>query len=82
MLREWLAHHIGQHGQAAAVGHAHNKLFHAQLRAALDDLFQPGSATRRLQGQTALCPHSVGREIARTFRLGQALQDVRLAQRA
>ena len=37
---EGLGHHIGQHIQAAAVGHAKDDFLDAQLPAALDDLLK------------------------------------------
>ena len=35
-----LAHHLGQHVEAAAVGHAEHDLLHAERAAALDDLLE------------------------------------------
>ncbi len=35
-----LAHHLGEHVEAAAMGHAEHDLAHAQIAAALDDLLQ------------------------------------------
>ena len=37
-----LAHHLSQHIEAAAMGHAQHDLLHAQRAAALDDLLQRG----------------------------------------
>src|SRR6266478_9823906 len=35
-----LAHHLGQHVEAAAMRHAHHDFLHAEIAAALDDLFE------------------------------------------
>jgi hypothetical protein len=35
-----LAHHLGQHVEAAAMGHAEHDVLHAQIAAALDDLLE------------------------------------------
>jgi hypothetical protein len=38
-----LAHHLGQYVEAAAMGHAQHDLLHAEIAAALDDLFERGN---------------------------------------
>ncbi len=51
-----LAHHLGEHVQPAAMGHAEDDLLQAELAAALDDLLQRRNrSTRRRRGRTAWC---------------------------
>ena len=38
-----LRHHVGEHVETAAVGHAHRDFPHAQMAAALDDLLERGN---------------------------------------
>ncbi len=75
-----LAHHLGQHIEPAAVGHAKDDLLEPHIAAALDDLLQS-----RDQRFTAIQAESLGAlvldvdELLETFRLDQLLQDRLLA---
>ncbi len=75
-----LAHDVGQHVQAAAVGHAENDLFEPFLAAALDDLLE-----RRDQRFAAVETEALGAlvldvdELLEPFGLDQLLQDRLLA---
>src|SRR3954454_7038294 len=77
-----LAHDVGEHIQATAMGHAHHNLFHAQLTAALDDLLQRRNhrfATVEPEALGAEEPH--GAEFLEAFRLDQLVEDGALALR-
>src|SRR5437879_9105262 len=71
-----LAHHLGQHVEAAAMRHAQNDLLHAEIAAALDDLLQ-----RRDQRFSAVEAKALGAgelevaEFLKTFGLDQLVQD-------
>ena len=71
-----LAHHLGQHVEAAAMRHADHDFLHAEIAAALDDLFQ-----RRDQRFGAVEPEALGAgefeiaEFLETFGLDQLHQD-------
>src|ERR1700694_4546265 len=71
-----LAHHLGQHVEAAAMRHADHDLLHAEIAAALDDLLQ-----RRNQRFAAVQPEALGAgefeiaEFLETFGLDQVHQD-------
>src|SRR6187399_4076 len=71
-----LAHHLGQHVEAAAMRHADDDLLHAEIAAALDDLLQ-----RRDQRFTAVEPEAIGAgefevaEFLETFGFNQLAQD-------
>ena len=68
-----LAHHIDQHVEAAAMGHAHHDLADAQLAAALDDLFQRREWwLPRRPGRNAWCRQNGWRRISRSLRLRSA----------
>ena len=75
-----LAHHGGEHVQAAAVGHAQHDLVDAQRTAALDDLLQ-----RRNHGLAAIQTKALGagealvQEAFEAFGLDQLGQDGQLA---
>ena len=68
-----LAHHIDQHVQAAAMGHAQHDLLHAQLAAALDDLFQRrDGGFAAVQAETLGADEAVGGEFLEAFALRSA----------
>ena len=75
-----LRHHLGQHVEAAAVGHAEDDFLQPHIAAALDDLLQ-----RRDQRFTAVEAKPLGAlvldvdELLEAFRLDQLLQDRLLA---
>ena len=75
-----LAHHGGEHVQAAAVGHAQNDFIDTQIAAALDDLFQ-----RRDHGLAAVQSEPLGagetlvQEAFEALGLDQLVQDGDLA---
>ncbi len=77
---ERLAHHVGEHVQAAAMRHADHQLFHAELAAALDHLLE-----RRDQRFAAIEAEALGAGVALVAEflehlgIGQALQDRALA---
>ncbi len=67
-----LGHHVGQHVEAAAVGHAHHDLLHAELAAALDDLLE-----RRNHQLAAVETEALG---AGVLDVGEPLEGLRLDQ--
>ncbi len=75
-----LAHHLGQHVEATAVGHADHDFLHAEIAAALDDLLE-----RRDQRLTAVETEPLGAgvldvdELLEALGLDQLLQDGALA---
>ena len=75
-----LAHHVGEHVEAAAMRHADDDFFDAERAAALDDLLQ-----RRDHRLAAVEPEALGaeesqaREFLETFGLDQLVQDRLLA---
>ncbi len=75
-----LAHHVGQHVEPAAMRHADDQLFHAELAAALDDLFERGD-----QRFAAIDAEAFGAGVALVAKalehlgIGQALEDRALA---
>jgi len=76
-----LAHDVGQHIEAAAVGHAHGDLLHAHLATALDDLLQGGNDRFRALQAEALCAGVLGmEELFESLRLDQLGQDGFLAE--
>ena len=69
-----LAHHIDQHVQAAAMGHAQHDLLHAELAAALDDLFQRrDGGFAAVQAEALGADEAVGRRISRSLRASISL---------
>ena len=77
-----LAHHIDQHVQAAAMGHAEHHFVHAKLAAALDDLFQRrDGGLAAVQAETLGADKAVGGEFLEAFRLDQLVEDGLLAFR-
>ncbi len=75
-----LAHDIGEHVEAAAMGHADHDLLHAELAAALDDLLERGNDRFRAVEAEALGARvlHVG-ELLEVFRLDQLVEDGALA---
>ena len=77
-----LGHHLGQHVEPAAMGHAEHDLLHAERAAALDDLLE-----RRDQRFAAVEAEALGAlvldvdELLEAFGLDQLLQDRLLAFR-
>ena len=75
-----LAHHLREHVQPPAVGHAHDDLLHAERAAALDDLLE-----RRDHRFAAVEAEALGAgefqvgEFLEAFRLDQLLEDGALA---
>ena len=75
-----LAHHLGQHVQAAAMGHAEHDLLHAEIAAALDDLLE-----RRNQRLAAVEAEALGagvahvEELLEAFGLDELVEDGALA---
>ena len=75
-----LAHDVGEHVEAAAMGHADDDLLHAELAAALDDLLQ-----RRNHRFAAVEPEALGAEEAQrcefleAFGFDQLVEDRLLA---
>jgi hypothetical protein len=75
-----LGQHLRQHVEAAAMGHAEHDLLHAEIAAALDDLFE-----RRDQRLAAVEAEALGAgvfdvdELLETFRLDQLVEDRALA---
>ena len=75
-----LAHHLGEHVQAAAMGHAEHDLLHAEIAAALDDLLE-----RRDQRLAAVEAEALGagvadiQELLEAFRLDELVEDRALA---
>src|SRR6202162_6683374 len=71
-----LAHHLCQHIEAAAMRHADDDFLHAEIAAALDDLFQ-----RRDQRFSAVEAESLGAgefqiaEFLKTFGFDQLVED-------
>jgi hypothetical protein len=63
-----LAHHVGQHRQAAPVRHAEHDFLHAQRAAALDDLLQ-----RRDQAFAAIKAEALGAHVLDVQELLEAL---------
>ena len=77
-----LAHHIDQHVEAAAMGHAQHDLADPQLTAALDDLFQRGNGGfGAVQTETLGADEAVGGELLEAFGLDQLVEDSLLAFR-
>jgi hypothetical protein len=64
-----LAHHLRQHVEAAAMGHAEHDLLHAEIAAALDDLLQ-----RRDQRLAAVEAEALGARVADVEELLEALR--------
>src|SRR5215813_3209307 len=75
-----LAHHLGQHVEAAAMRHADHDLLHTEIAAALDDLLE-----RRDQRLAAVEAEALGAgeldvaEFLEAFRLDQLVEDRALA---
>jgi hypothetical protein len=75
-----LAHHLRQHVEAAAMGHAEHDLLHAEVAAALDDLLQ-----RRDQRLAAIEAEALGarvlevEELLEALRLDELVEDRALA---
>ena len=75
-----LAHHLGQHVEAAAMGHAEHDLLHAEIAAALDDLLE-----RRDERLAAVEAEALGagifqvQELLEAFGLDQLVEDGALA---
>ena len=73
---ERLAHHVGEHVQASAMGHADDDVAHAESAAALDDLLH-----RRNQGFPAVEAETLGagvldvKEFLEFFRMHQLVED-------
>ena len=67
-----LLHHVGEHVEPPAVGHADDDLFDAELAAALDDLLQ-----RRYHGFRAVDAEALG---ASVLHLAELLERLRLDQ--
>ena len=71
-----LAHHLGQHVEAAAMRHAHHDFLYPEIAAALDDLFERGD-----QRFGAIEPEALGAgeldvaEFLKAFGLDQLVQD-------
>ena len=75
-----LAHHIDQHVEAAAMGHAQHDLLHAELAAALDDLFQRrNGGFAAIQAETLGADEAVGGEFLEAFAFDQLVEDRLLA---
>ena len=75
-----LAHHIDQHIQAAAMGHAQHDFLHAQLAAALDDLLQRrNGGFAAIQAEALGADKTVGGEFLEAFGLDQLVEDRLLA---
>ena len=71
-----LAHHLAQHVEAAAMGHAKSDLFQAKLTAALDDLFKRRNHRLRAVEAEALGPWIFDvEEILETLGLGEFAED-------
>ena len=71
-----LAHHIDQYVEAAAMGHAHHDLTHAQLAAALDDLFQRrNSGFAAIQTEALGADETGGSKLLEAFGLDQLVED-------
>src|SRR5690606_38994484 len=76
----WLGHHLREHVQAAAMGHAEHDLLEAELAAALDDLLQ-----RRDKRLATVEAEALGAlvldvdELLEAFGLDQLVQDRLLA---
>src|SRR6185503_16549703 len=76
----WLAHHLRQHVEPAAMGHADDDFLHAQRAAALDDLLQ-----RRDHRLAAIEAEALGAgelqiaELLEAFGLDQLVEDRALA---
>ncbi len=77
-----LAHHRGQHVQAAPVRHADDDLVHAQRAAALDDLLQRRDhGFRAVQAEALGAGEALVQEALEAFALDQLLEDGDLAFR-
>ena len=73
---EGLAHHVGQHRQAAPVGHPDDDLFRAQRAAALDDLLHRRDQRLAAVKAEALGPHVFHmEELLEALGLDQLVQD-------
>ncbi len=71
-----LAHHVGQHRQPAAVGHADHDLLHAQRAAALDDLLHRRDQRLAAVEAEALGAHVLDvQELLEALGLDQLVQD-------
>jgi hypothetical protein len=71
-----LAHHIGQHRQTPPVRHADNDVLHAQIAAALDDLFHRGDQAFTTIEAKAFGAHVFDmQEFFKPLRLHQLVQD-------
>ena len=75
-----LGHHIGQHVEPAAMRHAEHDFLHAQLAAALDDLFQRGDhRLAAVESEPLGADEAQRRELFETFGLDQLVEDRALA---
>ena len=71
-----LGHHIGEHVQPPAMGHAEHDFLHAQLAAALDDLLQRGNhCLAAVETETLGADEAHAGEFLEAFRLDQLVED-------
>ena len=78
---EGLAQNVGEHAETAAVGHAHDDLFDANLGTLLEkriDCGDGGFAT--FEGEAFLADESGVEELLEEFRLEEAAQDLGFAK--
>src|SRR5262249_53264871 len=75
-----LAHHLGEHVEAAAMRHADRDVFDAERAAALDDLLERRDHRLAAVGAEALGAGEIyGAELLQAFRLHQLVEDRALA---
>src|SRR5947209_17445273 len=75
-----LAHHLREHIEPPAMRHAEHDFFHAEIAAALDDLFQRGNQRFRAIEAEAFRPRELDvAEFLEALRLDQLVEDRALA---